>query len=197
MGEIASNIPTTNNQAKPTAQRENPIRSKGETDEIKERNRRDQREDPRNQQNNPNFKPNSKLREEQDEIRDRPSELQLKQNSKLKETNNHHYIPTESQKPRRSKMASASSSSSASVIPESQAAFEQRIRQTVNLGALLPCIAIGYRLKLFEKMAEFTIPKTSQEIADSMDYKERLVLLPNHYNSIQNFIILIISAQCF
>ena len=53
--------------------------------------------------------------------------------------------------------------------------FEKRIFETINQGALLPCIAVGYRLGLYEKMAEFTEPKTSQQIADSMDFKERSV----------------------
>ena len=57
--------------------------------------------------------------------------------------------------------------------PENKEAFEQRIRNTVSSGFLLPCIALGSKLGLFDKMAEFTEPKTSQEIADAMNYKER------------------------
>ena len=52
-------------------------------------------------------------------------------------------------------------------------AFEDKLRQVVSMGSMLPCIAIGSKLGLFDKMAEFTEPKTSQQIADSMEYKER------------------------
>ena len=61
----------------------------------------------------------------------------------------------------------------ACVNPESSEAFEQRIMDTATSGFLVPCIALGSKLGLFEKMAEFTEAKTSLDIAKVMDYKER------------------------
>ena len=60
--------------------------------------------------------------------------------------------------------------------PESTESFEQRIRQTVSNGFIVPCIAIGSKLGLFEKMAELTEPVTSQQLADAMNHKERWVV---------------------
>ena len=69
-------------------------------------------------------------------------------------------------------MASSSSSSPA----ESRSAFEDRIGDIIKTGSIIPCLAIGSKLGLFEKMAEFREPKTSQQIADATDCKERYVV---------------------
>ena len=51
--------------------------------------------------------------------------------------------------------------------------FSRRILATVKSGYVLPVLALGSQLGLFDKMAEFKEPKTSQEIADCLHYKER------------------------
>ena len=62
--------------------------------------------------------------------------------------------------------------------PEEETAeeFSKRLMGTISGGFVTPSIALGYELGLFDKMAEFTESKSSQEIADSLEYKERLVL---------------------
>ena len=53
--------------------------------------------------------------------------------------------------------------------------FSRKLMGTISNGFVAPCIALGCQLGLFDKMAEFTEPKTAQEIADSLAYKERFV----------------------
>ena len=51
--------------------------------------------------------------------------------------------------------------------------FQERMYETVQKGFTTMAIAYGSRLGLFDIMAKFTTPKTSQEIADEVGYKER------------------------
>ena len=53
-------------------------------------------------------------------------------------------------------------------------ASEKHVLDAVSLGFLLPCIALGSKLGLFDKMAAFAEAKTSQEIVDAMSCKQRL-----------------------
>ena len=60
---------------------------------------------------------------------------------------------------------------------ESEELFSKRLMKTVMGGFVTPLIALGSQLGLFDKMADFTEPKSAQEIADSLGYKERFVHL--------------------
>jgi ubiquinone/menaquinone biosynthesis C-methylase UbiE len=58
---------------------------------------------------------------------------------------------------------------------ESSAEFEGRIQKIINDGFTVPCIAIGSKMGLFDKMAALGKPVTSEELAEAMGYKERYV----------------------
>ncbi|CAH1781885.1 unnamed protein product [Owenia fusiformis] len=60
-------------------------------------------------------------------------------------------------------------------LSESQAEFKQYFDNTVLSGYKALGIALGHRLGLFDVLAKFDTPKTSQEIADAANYKERYV----------------------